>query len=154
MESGEWVPYAGFYNETKRKRKHKWNEMIRKKEKKNNEEQEQIDNKLSEVSESAQENKSTDIFALLDQEKPVVKNGKVKLRIAVLKTHSEADQEWTRLVKKIKFLQGQKHKITEKIAKNGNKMFYLWVVNLEGDEGKDLCERLRQNHQECFVIYE
>ena len=98
----------------------------------NNEEQEQIDNKLSEVSESAQENKSTDIFALLDQEKPVVKNGKVKLRIAVLKTHSEADQEWTRLVKKIKFLQGQKHKITEKIAKNGNKMFYLWVVNLEG----------------------
>lgn len=98
--------------------------------------------------------KSNDIFALIDQEKASAKNGKVKLRIAVLKTHSEADKEWTRLVKKIKFLQGQKHKITEKIAKNGNKMFYLWIVNLEEVEGKDLCEKLKQSNQECFVIYE
>lgn len=98
--------------------------------------------------------KSNDIFALIDQEKASVKNGKVKLRIAVLKTHSEADKEWSRLVKKMKFLQGQKHKITEKIAKNGNKMFYLWIVNLEEGEGKDLCEKLKQSNQECFVIYE
>ena len=53
---------------------------------------------------SVEANKSNDIFALIDQEKASAKNGKVKLRIAVLKTHSEADKEWTRLVKKIKFL--------------------------------------------------
>jgi|GEM_PF-2265825 len=107
-----------------------------------------------EVITTAQPQASGNIFDLIPQTTPESHTGKVKVRIAVLKNHPDADQEWTRLSKKIKSLQSNKHKITEKIAKNGNKMFYLWVIDIEETPAKELCDDLKKHNNACFIIYE
>lgn len=99
--------------------------------------------------------KST-IFDLMNKEKETVKpqTGLVKVGIAVLKTHASADQEWGRLSKRFKELKNKKHRITEKVAKNGNKMFYLWIVGLKEEAANSLCEHLKVGKQGCFIIHE
>lgn len=94
------------------------------------------------------ESASGTIFDLIPQG-----SDKIKIRIAVLKSHTEADYEWGRLSKKFKFLQSYKHRITEKVAKNGNHMFYLWVVDLKEDAARKVCDQLKQHNNGCFVVH-